>query len=526
VLRTDGRPLAYAQVRLEWADPFRTGRGALTDADGRYAFTALRPGDYVVKASQRGYLDVEYGQVRAFEGGAEIRLPAGRKRERVDISLPRGGTMAGHVLDENGEPVEGARVSVFQMRFTAGRRQLIEAPAAKKWTDDLGSYRVHDLQPGQYIVRAAFSDSSDHSRPTLDIPGYAPTYFPGTAMPADSRLVTVGVSQDVGGLDFAMVRLATARISGHAFTSSGEPIKGGVSLTLSLRSGSLTSTAIGPDRLFAPDGSFEFRNVPPGEYVIQATTGRQTLAAEGEFAAQYVVVNGTNIDDLVLRTSSGSAISGRVTFEGDNPPRPHEIGLRPVAVEPDLNPRLDDAGAFGSGPAGFADVNDDWTFEIAGISGARKLRLINPPGGWALKAIFLNGADVTDRTFTLGRQDQSVRDLQVVLTNQVTAIEGMVADERGRAVRDCVVIAVPTDREARSYPSRFLDHSLCQRDGSFVIRGLPPAEYLVAAIVRRSNQLADEWQDPELLESLTPGATRIVLSEGQKVSVNPRLLAR
>ena len=426
-----------------WPIPFVAGRGVLTDDDGRYTFTALRPGDYIVKASKRGYLDVEYGQVRAFERGAEIKLPAGQKRERMDISLPRYGTIAGHVLDENGEPVEGARVSVLQMRFTAGRRQLIEAQAAKKWTDDLGSYRVHDLQPGQYIIRAAFSDSSDHSRPTLDIPGYAPTYFPGTPMPADSRLVTVGVSQDVSGLDFAMVRLATARISGRAFTSSGESIKGGVSLTPSLRSGSLTSTPVGPDRVFAPDGLFEFRNVPPGEYVIQATTGRQTMAAEGEFAAQYVVVSGTNIDGLVLRTSSGSAMSGRITFEGDSPPRPHEIGLRPVGVEPDLNPRLEDVGPLGAGPAGFADVNDDWTFEIAGISGSRRLRLINPPLGWALKAIYLDGADVTDRTFTLGGQDQSVRDLQVVLTNQVTAVEGIVADDSGRAVRDCVVDRLP-----------------------------------------------------------------------------------
>jgi hypothetical protein len=125
------------------------------------------------------------------------------------------------------------------------------------------------------------------------------------------------------------------------------------------------------------------------------------MAAEGEFAAQYVVVNGTNIDGLVLRTSAGSAMSGRVTFEGDNPPRPHDIGLRPVAVEPGLNPRLEDVGPFGAGPAGFADVNDDWTFEIAGISGSRRLHLINRPGGWALKAIYLDGADVTDRTFTL-----------------------------------------------------------------------------------------------------------------------------
>jgi protocatechuate 3,4-dioxygenase beta subunit len=526
VTRADGRPLPSAQVCLELAEGFQNGRGALADDDGRYAFTALRPGDYTIKASRRGYLEVEYGQIRAFERGAEIKLSVGQKRGRVDVSLPRYGTIAGRVLDENGEPIEGARVSALQIRFTAGRQQLIEAQAARKRTDDLGSYRLHDLQPGQYIVRAAFGDPSDHSRPPLDIPGYATTYFPGTPAPEAARLVTVGVSEDVSGLDFAMTRLPTARISGHAFTSSGESVKGGLSLVRSQRSGSIASTPVGPDRTFVPEGSFEFRNVPPGEYVIQATTGRQTLGAEGEFAAQYVVVNGTDVDGLVLRTSSGSSMSGRVTFEGDKPPRPHEIGLRPVAVDPDLNPRLDDDGPFGAGAAGFADVYDDWTFEIDGISGFRRLRLINAPAGWALKGIYQNGVDVTDQTFALGKPDQSIRDLQVVLTNQVTEIAGTVADANGGPARDCLVMAFPTDREARSYPSRFLDHSACQRDGSFVIRRLPPGEYLIAAIARRSNEMADEWQEPRLLELVAPGATRVVLSEGEKMSISPRLIAR
>jgi hypothetical protein len=38
----------------------------------------------------------------------------------------------------------------------------------------------------------------------------------------------------------------------------------------------------GPARMFAPDGSFEFRNVPPGEHVIQATMGRSNMDVSGE----------------------------------------------------------------------------------------------------------------------------------------------------------------------------------------------------------------------------------------------------
>ena len=80
-------------------------------------------------------------------------------------------------------------------------------------------------------------------------------------------------------------------------------------------------------------------------------------------------------------------------------------------------------------------------------------------------------------------------------------------------------MAFPFDREARSYQSRFLDHSVCERDGTFVIRRLPPGEYLIAAVGRRSDEGADEWQDPQLLEAIMPRATRMVLSEGQRVAI-------
>ena len=254
--------------------------------------------------------------------------------------------------------------------------------------------------------------------------------------------------------------------------------------------------------------------------------GRPTLAAEGEFAAQYVAVNGTDIDDLVIRTSPGSTISGRVTFEGGDPPRPGEIGLTPAPVDPDSNPRFNDLSQFGAGPPGCAEIHDDWTFEIAGISGSRRLRLTNPPAGWALKAIYLNGAEVTDQVFTFGMKDQSLRDLQVVLTSQITAVEGTASDAQGRPTRDCLVVIFAADRELRSYQSRFLDHSVCQRDGSFIIRRLPPGDYLMAAIGRRSDEGADEWQDPQLLDAIAPRAMRVTLTEGQKLATSLKLIAR
>jgi hypothetical protein len=529
IVRADGRPIARAQVRLDPLDTFRIGLGTLTDDSGAYEFVKLRASEYTLAASKPGYIDVEFGQRRASEHGEVIRLAAGEKRERADISLPRYGTITGRVLDENGDPVERARVQLLQIRFEAGRQRLVEARATTKQTDDLGHYRVHEIPPGQYVVQATVGQVDlqhvPFELPMADVPGYAPTYYPGTPKASEARLLAVGVSEDLVEMDFAMARVPTARLSGHAFTSSGDSVKGGVLLIPSERSGSVTMP-IKPHRMFAPDGSFEFSNVPPGDYVIQASMGRPTLAAEGEFAAQYVTVNGTDIDDLLIRTSPGSTISGRVTFEGGEPPRPGEIGLTPVPVDPDLNPRFNDLTQFGAGPPGRAEVHDDWTFEIVGISGPRRLRLTSPPAGWALKAIYLNGADVTDQTFTFGRKDQALRDLQVVLTNQVTVIEGAVVDASGRMARDCVVIAFPAYREARSPYSRLLDHSVCERDGSFIIRRLPPGDYLIAAIGRRSDEVADEWQDPQVLDAIAPNAMRVTLTEGQKLATSLKLIAR
>jgi hypothetical protein len=93
------------------------------------------------------------------------------------------------------------------------------------------------------------------------------------------------------GEQIASPRAFVATVTGKAFDAMGAPYTAG-SLTLapSLRSGSVTSVAVGAKIL--GDGSFEFVNVPPGEYVIQAYRGRTNPATEGEFGALPLAVNG------------------------------------------------------------------------------------------------------------------------------------------------------------------------------------------------------------------------------------------
>ena len=59
------------------------------------------------------------------------------------------------------------------------------------------------------------------------------------------------------------------------------------------------------------------------------------------------------------------------------------------------------------------------------------------------------------------------------------------------------------------------------------MRGLPAGNYLLAAINGTDvANVGDEIDNPDFLESLVAGATRVTLSEGRRVSLALRLLAR
>ena len=82
----------------------------------------------------------------------------------------------------------------------------------------------------------------------------------------------------------------------------------------------------------------------------------------------------------------------------------------------------------------------DNTFEIRGVHGPRRLEIEKPPSGWALKSVFANGVDVTDRALPFGEPQQSLSDVEVVLTNHLTELAGGVTDARGDTTRNYTLL--------------------------------------------------------------------------------------
>lgn len=514
VAGSDGRSLPHAHVLLSVQNDPRQSILASADDDGHFEFRELPAESYRLVARKTGYgpvasNDPSRGSAATFLlSGVAVALADGETRERVDITLLRWGILTGRVLDERGDPLQGARVQLLKLRYEAGRRRLVPA-GSTDLTDDLGRYRLAGLPPGSYIVSASVGELQ-----SVELPGYARSYYPGTSETSQAQFVAVALAQDVTGIDFSLSRTRTARISGQLINAAGErTIGGSLTLMASQRSTSVTNVPMGAR--IQRDGQFEFSNVPPGQYLIQSYRSRSNAWTEGEFGALPVSVDGTDVANLVLQTTIGSSIRGRITFDARDPssrPPRAAIEISPTPVDFDLAPPN----------VASADIHDDWGFDIAGVSGPRRLQLLRAPAGWALEEIRVNGISAIDRPLPFGRSDQSLNDVEIVLTDRVSELTGTVRNEQGRTASGCIVLLFPTARE-RWYPGSRFFRAAAAPAGTYTVTGLPFGSYYAAAIANLPNEGDDAWQDPAFLDALLPRASTITIRDGQKQSLDLHL---
>lgn len=513
-----GRPIRWARVVMVSSQGQPSV--AATDAQGRFSFEALAAGSYTLEARADRYVPMDFGG-RPYTGlGAEARKPVtvrdGEHFDKADLRLPRGGAIEGRLLDEFGDPAPGLMVQVSQVVYAGGRRRLMPMGPRNQSlsSDDRGHFRLHGLTPGTYylsVLSGVFAEQAESG-------GFAPTYYPGTTSLASAQPLTIGPGEEITSLTLSLTPARMARISGRVVDTDGNPI---ASPSLLLSSADIP----GVSDFFVtrvqghPDGTFTLRNVPPGRFTLQGfgrpPAGGPLNLGAAPFGWLPLMVEGSDVDGLLLRITTGTSLRGRIVADDPSapPPDPKSVHVSAFAVEFNSAP-------VGGGPSPY-EVHEDATFEVKNLSGQRVIRVSVSSPAWALKRVTRNGRDITDEPLDFSRGD--ITDVEVVVTNRVTSIEGVVMDQRGGRVDAYTVIIFASDPAKWTNRSRFIVSSRPAQDGTFSVRGLPPGDYFAVAL---AGTLGTEWQDPEFLKPLREDATGLLLGDGEAKKVTLKLSDR
>ena len=486
------RPLRRARVALTAVAgrAATTPPTAYTNSKGQYELKNVEPGSYYVQAARAGYVPVQHGQRHASERGVVVKVESGAALRRIDIALPRGSVISGRITDDLGEPYPGVRVDLLGLRYELGKR--VAAPIGGATTDDLGQFRLAGIAPGSYYLMATSNETWRTAK--QETFGFGSTYYPGVPV-AQAQVITLGVSEMKTDVSFALQSGRAARLRGRVVRESGEPVPNAF-VGLSISYGGSAIAAGGRNTRSAGDGSFEFRDVPRGAYLV---------------GDQEVAVSGADVDDLLMIVKTGSTVTGAIVTEDGSPP--------PFAVS---GIRVNNYAPFGKvlPRVGSIAVDTNWAFKMTGLGGPFLFRVSGLPEGWMLSSVKLGDKDITDVPWDVPTGGKEFADLQVTISNREGRVDGVVLNAKGQPTAEASVIVFSEDAQHWIPYSRRLQVVRPGAEGQFTIRGLPAGTYRAVA---RDYIEPGQHEDPAFLESIRDDGVRIVLGEGASESVTVRV---
>jgi hypothetical protein len=367
-------------------------------------------------------------------------------------------------------------------------------------TDDMGEFRLFGIPPGQYYLSAKWRAFNQNSE---DKTAYAPMYFPGTDNPAQAQRITLTAGQQLSDIVMALKPMRATRISGTATSSDGRTSSGSI-MVMATGGIGFNMSGAGPIR---PDGTFSVNGIAPGEYTLRAQFFGPM--GPGETASVKITATGDDISDLHLVGAPPSVASGRVVIDpaiaASLPP-----GLQLMAMPVEPMPMM------GSQPARIAD---DGTFALKVMAGRMRINIMGPMNGFGLRAVRLNGTDVTDAGIEF-KPNEDISGLEIELTNKLTTISGLVTNARGEPVKEYSVIAFAQDREKWKVTGRYQGIGRPDQDGRFKISGLAAADYYVIAVDKVEQ---GQFTDQDFLDAIRPKATAITIHEGETRTVDLKI---
>ncbi len=424
-----GRPLARARVTIEGPGSGPAGNSVWSDSGGRFVFTGLPAGAFLVSAQRASYATAKYGQRDWKSPGTPIVLEA-EGSFSAELRLRKLGSVSGEVLDENRTPMLGIPVYAF----LGGSRPKLQATAQ---TDDRGMFRIAGLTPGRYYIRTA-------TRRLEDGTGLLPTFFGQSASLSEARAVQIALEEELGGIVITPLAGMLSTIRGNLSGSSSAVVN------LFGDTGKReTSTGI--------DGVFQFDQVAPGPYQLLA---EGSLAGHAVTAWQRIQV-AKDVEQVTLELAAAPSIRLHcVEKHGD------ELDTRGISVflrrkEPaEENPYRMNCGDT-----------------VALTPGLWELAASTPP---RLYVDSVRAGRQGKLAQEIELRPAAVEDMLVTFSAKPATLKGAVKTPDGGPAIGAPVYANPLDPELRSRLGG-VRSVRSDEQGGFLIGGLPPGRYEVFA---------------------------------------------
>ena len=509
VSKTDGHLLANARVTISDTKNSQKVEFVITSEDGKFEFNGLPAGKYSLTGRKRGFIPAAYDEHEQFS--TAIVTGAGLDTETLVLKLAPDAVLTGRVLDETGEPVRGARVTVYYDDHSEGVGQI--HPFRSTQTDDLGVYEITPLRPGTYFVSAsakpwyaihphtepANTESNGHAVAaqvvdrSLDV-AYPLTYYPDVTEADDALPIPIRGGERLQ-VDIHMNPVPALRLK---FRVPGEG-NGGYSIPRLEQSAfdGATPGEFDGVRMVSP-GIFEMTGIPAGRYNIRT----QGPGGGGQMNGVDVSKDGEEVDTSTVEALSNVNVSVQLAG-GTAPPTGLNVGLR----------------SGGRQFAGVQTVDSKGEAEFQGLAAGRYELLAWSSGKrYSISRISAEGAEVTGHTLTVTPGASPSVSLSLVAGS--VSVRGT-AKKAGKGFAGAMVVLVPKNPEENRDLFRRDQSDL---DGTFSLPDVVPGSYTVLAI---ENGWDLDWSQPgviavfakhgKVIEVAHPGTQAVNLPESIEV---------
>lgn len=499
VARQDtGEPLKKATVILRSIE-YQKPTFAITDGQGHFEFADVEPGSYRLEVSHNGYLNSEYGQKKPGHPAANLSLAPGQSMTDLIFKLLRSASISGHVIDEDGEPLPRAFVRAFQRSSYGGKRGM--GLVAWTSTNDLGEYRIFDLGPGRYFIRANYESRKyligiTPSSPQMSKEDYPPTFYPNITDSSKASAITVKAGDEITAVDFILKPSPVVTVSGRVLSALTTQPDSGLGVSLTPRSEIL----VGDDSRLVGEtldkkGTFIIRNVFPGSYILRARLGD----IQAPFSTRRDVdVGNSDMEGVNLTITPGVDVPGHFVWE-QKPPG--EVQSLRVAL------RSLDEGTYNSEPR---EVKPDGSFVIKNVSeGVYRPDVFIRSWDCYLESARYGLAEVIDGGLAIHPGTDASLELRI--SCRAAQIEGFALTGDALPAAGVHIVAIP-DAPSRNQEWKYREE-VTDQNGRFLLRGIVPGKYRIFSL-----DCADDfdWYDPEQLKPYESKGVSIEIQEGDK----------